>query len=185
MEIIHPRKKNEYPWLIRLVFWLQTRKYGKPLESAMVWARVPRLFWGISMLYGALDRKTSPLEPKLRAFITVRVSQINNCAFCVDINSALVLDRGGSMEKLEELVRFKESEKFSAREKAALKYVEAITYTDHKVDEAIINGIKKHFDDDAIIELTGLIAFQNLSSKFNNALDIMPQGFCKIPIKKS
>ena len=121
MEFIHSRNKNEYPWLIRLVFWLQTKKYGKPLESAMVWARVPRLFWGVSMLYGALDRKLSPLAPELRALITVRVSQINNCAFCVDINSALVLDRGGSMEKLEELVRFRESEKFSAREKSGSK----------------------------------------------------------------
>jgi alkylhydroperoxidase family enzyme len=41
--------------------------------------------------------------------------------------------------------------------------------------------LKKHFGDDAIIELTALIAFQNLSSKFNSALGVPPQGFCRIP----
>ena len=180
MELITARKENEYPFLIRLIFWLQKRKYGKPLESGKLWARVPRLFWGVSMLYGALDRKKSPINPELRALITVRVSQVNNCAFCVDINSALVLERGGSMDKLKELDHFAESEKFSPREKAALNYAEAITYTDRKIDANIYNALKQHFEADAIVELTGLIAFQNLSSKFNNALDILPQGFCNI-----
>ena len=41
--------------------------------------------------------------------------------------------------------------------------------------------IKAHFDDDAVTELTGFIAFQNLSSKFNAALDAAPQGFCRLP----
>ena len=40
------------------------------------------------------------------------------------------------------------------------------------------NELKKHFDEQAIIELTALIAFQNMSSKFNSALAIEPQGFC-------
>jgi alkylhydroperoxidase family enzyme len=41
--------------------------------------------------------------------------------------------------------------------------------------------VKEHFDDDALVELTGLIAFQNLSSKFNDALNVAPQGFCRLP----
>ena len=41
--------------------------------------------------------------------------------------------------------------------------------------------VKQHFDEDGIVELTGLIAFQNLSSKFNAALNVSPQGFCRLP----
>jgi alkylhydroperoxidase family enzyme len=41
--------------------------------------------------------------------------------------------------------------------------------------------LKVVFDDDTIVELTGLIAFQNLSSKFNSALDVPAQGFCSRP----
>ena len=44
--------------------------------------------------------------------------------------------------------------------------------------------LKKHFEEDAIIELTALIAFQNLSSKFNSALGVTPQGFCRIPLRE-
>jgi alkylhydroperoxidase family enzyme len=47
----------------------------------------------------------------------------------------------------------------------------------------VIERLKKHFDDNAIVELTALIAFQNLSSKFNSALGVPPQGFCRIPLE--
>ena len=49
----------------------------------------------------------------------------------------------------------------------------------HKIPDRL--RVRKHFDDDALVELTGLIAFQNLSSKFNGALNIAPQGFCRLP----
>ena len=53
-----------------------------------------------------------------------------------------------------------------------------------EVDAALMARLKRHFDDDAIIELTALIAFQNLSSKFNSALDVSAQGFCRLPVSR-
>jgi alkylhydroperoxidase family enzyme len=44
-----------------------------------------------------------------------------------------------------------------------------------------MNRLKRQFDEDAIVELTALIAFQNLSSKFNSALGVPAQGFCQMP----
>jgi AhpD family alkylhydroperoxidase len=64
------------------------------LDSALLWARAPKLFLGVAHLYGAIDRKKSPLEPALRSLVTVRVSQLNGCRFCVDLNSATLLRRG-------------------------------------------------------------------------------------------
>jgi hypothetical protein len=49
------------------------------------------------------------------------------------------------------------------------------------VTDDLFARLKRQFDDDAIVELTALIAFQNLSSKFNAALDVPPQGFCRLP----
>ena len=65
--------------------------------------RSPMVFTAVAMLYGALDRRSSPLSPALRSLVTVRVSQINHCAFCVDINSATLAKRGVSMEKIDAL----------------------------------------------------------------------------------
>jgi AhpD family alkylhydroperoxidase len=128
-----------------------------------------------------IDRRRSPIEPALRSLITVRVSQINGCAFCVDLNSATLMKRGASMEKIGALSTWRSSALFSEREWAALDYAEAVTRSDIQVEEGQFERLREHFDDDAIVELTGLIAFQNLSSKFNSALAVPPQGFCRLP----
>ena len=172
-----------YSWYARLFFANQRRRYGKELEPARLWARTPKVFAALSLLYGALDRRRSPIEPALRSLITVRVSQINWCAFCVDINSATGMKRGISEEQLAALPEFETSPVFDERQKAALAYAEAITRTDVGVDDALMVRVKACFDDNAVIELTALIAFQNMSSKFNSALDVAPQGFCRLPRK--
>ena len=110
----------------------------------------------------------------------MRVSQINHCPFCVDLNSATLLRCGVSEAKLLALEDWRGSNLFSARERIALDYVEAMTRADVEVDDALRARVSEHFDDDATIELTALIAFQNLSSKFNASLAVPPQGFCRL-----
>jgi len=174
-------KKHRYPWYINLFFWNQKRRYGQVLEPARLWAKSPKVFTTLALLYGAFDRKSSPLKPELRSLVTVRVSQINWCRFCVDINSMTVLKRGSSEAKLKDLAHFRDSPLFSDKEKATLNYAEAVTYSDRQVTEEDRIELQKYFNEDAIIELTGLIGFQNMSSKFNSALDVQPQGFCRVP----
>lgn len=170
-----------YPWYLRPFFWNQRRKYGRVLDAALLWARVPKLFLGVATLYGAIERRRSPIDPALRALVTVRISQINHCRFCVDINSATVLRRGVAEEKLLALEDWRASSLFDGRERVALDYAEAVTYTDREVDDRLMAEVREQFDDDAVIELTALVAFQNLSSKFNAALAVPPQGFCQLP----
>jgi alkylhydroperoxidase family enzyme len=111
----------------------------------------------------------------------VRISQLNWGPFCVDINQATLLKRGASLEKVEALAHWRDSDLFDARERTALDYAEAVTLSDRQVDDALMAAVKARFDDDALVELTALIAFQNLSSKFNSALDVPAQGFCRLP----
>lgn len=180
MPLIHTAAGHRFPWYVRLFFWNQRRRYGAVLEPARLWGRSPRVFAALALLYGALDRRRSPIEPALRSLVTVRVSQINWCRFCVDVNSATVLRRGADQAKLAELDRFEHSGLFSAREKAALAWAEAVTRSDREPTEGHLERLRAHFDDDAVIELTALVAFQNLSSKFNAALGVEAQGFCAV-----
>lgn len=172
---------DRYPWYLRPFFWNQRRKYGAVLDPALLWARSPKLFATVALLYGALDRSSSPVEPALRSLVTVRVSQINWCRFCVDINQATLLRRGVTEAKVLDLADWRNSSRFTPRERAALDYAEAMTDSTRRVDDQVMAEVRRHFDDDGIVELTGLIAFQNLSSKFNSALDVSPQGFCALP----
>lgn len=177
---VQSKPNSAYPWWIRLIFSAQIKKYGQTLESAKIWARSPRLFLGVSLLFMGLERKRSPINAELRALITVYVSQINHCSFCVDLNSARALEFGSSKEKINHLHNFKTSTHFSEEEKLALELADCITRTEGKVSTDLWTQIKQHYSQDAIVDLTGLIAFQNLSSKFNEALEIQPQGFCTL-----
>lgn len=178
---IEPLPLAATPWYLRPFFWNQRRKYGEVLTAARLWARVPKLFAVAALLYGVLDRKKSPLDPPLRSLVTVRVSQLNGCAFCVDLNSATLMKRGVAPEKVEALAAWRESPLFDTRERAVLDYAEAMTLSERRVEDAAIGALEPYFSDDAIVELTALIAFQNLSSKFNSALGVPAQGFCRLP----
>ena len=177
---IAPKPLGAYPWHLRPFFWNQRRKYGRVLDAALLWARSPKVFMGVALLYGAIDRRGSPLDPALRSLLTVRISKINHCGFCIDINAALLLERGIDEDKLWALDDWRGSDRFSDRERVALEYAESITRSDLEVTDNLMASLKQAFEDDAIIELTALIAFQNMSSKFNAALAVPPQGFCKV-----
>lgn len=180
MATITTPDSHRFPWYVRLFFWNQQRRYGAVLEPARLWGRTPKVFVAVALLYGALDRRSSPIEPALRTLVTVRVSQVNWCSFCVDVNAATALKRGVGEEKLLALATFRDSVLFSQREQTALAYAEAITYSERRPSAEEFDKLRQHFSDDAIVELTALIAFQNLSSKFNAALKVPPQGFCAV-----
>lgn len=171
---------HAYPWYVRLIFALQRRKYGAELQSARLWGRLPLTFLLLTLLYRSIDRKGSPVDPALRSLAQVRVSQINGCAFCNDLNGAAALERGVAPAKLAALAGWEQSAAFDEREKAVLAYAEAATDSARRVDDACFARLRALFDEQAVLELTALIAFQNMSSKFNAALALPAQGFCEI-----
>lgn len=178
---VAPLKPSQCAWYLRPLLWLQRRHYGAVLTSALVWAREPRALLGMALMYGALDRKSSPLTPGLRSLVIVRVSQLNGCDFCVDLNAMTLMRRGASEGKVAALADWRDSPLFDTRERMALEYAEAVTLGKTMVDDGLFTRLAAEFDEPAIIALTALVAFQNMSTKFNAALDIPAQGFCRLP----
>ena len=170
--------RQHYPWYVRLIFALQRRKYGQELEPARLWGRIPRAYVWLTLLYRSLDRASSPIDAGLRSLIQVRIAQIHWCGFCVDLNAATAIDRHVPLAKLDALSEYEASSLFSDRERAAIAYAEAIADSRRRVDDDVFARLRMHFDEDSIIELTAMIAFQDLSAKFNAALSVPAQGFC-------
>jgi alkylhydroperoxidase family enzyme len=84
---------------------------------------------------------------------------------------------GFGADKLTWVVRWTERpDLFDERERIALEYADAITLSDRDVDDVLFARVQQFFDDDAIVELTELIAWENASSKFNRALRIGSQN---------
>ena len=82
-------------------------------------------------------------------------------------------------EKIVALPEYATSPFFTEAERAALEYADCITLSDRDVDDALFARLRRFYDDDALVELTAVIAWENASSKFNRALRIPSQGLWK------
>jgi Uncharacterized conserved protein len=103
----------------------------------------------------------------------------------MDINAARAAEATeGGLDKLGDLLNWRDSTRFSEAEQVALEYAERITHTDQQVDDELFARVKQHFTEPQIVELTAAIAFENFRSKFNPPLGIEAQGFCVVPAKK-
>ena len=173
---------HQIPWYLKPFFWNQKRKYGQPLEPARAWASNPLLFLATSSVYGILDRKKSPLAPELRSLIGLRVSQLNWCDFCMDLNTANLIKKNTSHQKRQDLRNWTTSTAFTNKEKVTLYFAEQMCEGD--VSNECFQTLKNHFSEKAIVELTAFIAFQIMSCKFNRTLAINPQGLCDKKISK-
>lgn len=86
---------------------------------------------------------------------------------------------GLSDEKLLTLNEYATSALFDERERAALEYADSMTITGRDVSDELFSRVKRFFDDDAVVELTEVIAWENASAKFNRALRIPSQRLWK------
>src|ERR1700741_1263995 len=97
----------------------------------------------------------------------------------MDANAAVSSRLGVPTEKIEALSDYAQSPLFTEAEKGALEYADSITDPRRDVDDELFARLQRHYDDDAIAELTMTIAWENASSRFNRAFRIPSQGFWK------
>jgi alkylhydroperoxidase family enzyme len=86
---------------------------------------------------------------------------------------------GISDEKLLALTDWEASALFDEVERLVLEYADAITITGRDVSDELFGRLRAQFDDDAVVELTEVVAWENASSKFNRALRVPSQGLWK------
>jgi AhpD family alkylhydroperoxidase len=98
---------------------------------------------------------SSGLEPSLIELVKMRASQINGCAFCIDMHSKDARVKGESEQRLYALAAWEEAPFFTDRERAALAWTETITLIAqrHVSDEAY-EAAKMHFTDEELVNLT-------------------------------
>ncbi|MBR2816278.1 MAG: carboxymuconolactone decarboxylase family protein [Reyranella sp.] len=90
----------------------------------------------------------------------------------------------GGLEKVAEVLGWRDSNLFSPSERLALEYAERITYSDQQVDDAFFAELRMHFTEAQVVELTAAVAFENFRSKLNPTLGVEAQGFCLVPRRK-
>lgn len=82
--------------------------------------------------------------------------------------------------KFAELANYASSALFDERERTALEYADCITMTELDVCDELFDRLSNWFDQDAVVELTATIAWENASSKFNRALRVPSQELTEV-----
>jgi len=112
----------------------------------------------------------SEVEKRLLNLIYLRVSQINGCAFCVDMHSKDLRAEGETEQRLYLLSAWREAPFYSERERAAFAYAEAVTVLkDREVTDEVFSAVNEQFTDEEIIDLTLAITTINSYNRFNIA----------------
>lgn len=112
----------------------------------------------------------SQVEKRLLNLIYLRVSQINGCAFCIDMHSKDLRFDGETEQRLYLLNAWREAPFYSERERAALAYAEAVTSLQNReVTDEVFNAVDAAFSDEEIVDLTVAITTINSYNRFNIA----------------
>src|SRR4029450_12597568 len=99
----------------------------------------------------------------------------------MDIRHAVGVRSGTPAEALADIARYRESARFTARERAALEFSERITRDDLEVSDGCHARLREHFSDAEIVELTFIIGYQTFASKFAKAFRLPPAGIFGAP----
>jgi len=122
----------------------------------------------IKALVGVEERiAKSALEKSLTELVRLRASQINGCAFCVDMHTTDARKGGETDRRLATVVVWRETPFFTDRERAALEWTEALTLVSHDhVPDAVWEAVKPHFSDEEIVDPTLLVSAINSWNRF-------------------
>ncbi|MEM5434307.1 carboxymuconolactone decarboxylase family protein [Paraburkholderia diazotrophica] len=120
----------------------------------------------------------SDLSPILVDLVYLRVSQINNCAYCLDMHTRDLLKRGQNVEKLALVQAWAEAGKlFDERERAALAWAETVTrVADTGVPDDAYEAARKVFDEREIVDLTIAIGLMNAYNRMAISFRNTPQA---------
>ena len=126
------------------------------------------------------------LEPALQQLVLMRVSQINGCAFCLDMHSKDARAAGETEQRLYLLPAWRETTLYSEREQVALAWAEELTELDSRdaVPDALYERAKRVFDEDALVDLTLLVVAINGWNRINVAARSLG-GHYRVPKAKA
>jgi alkylhydroperoxidase family enzyme len=166
-----------------LVKRMIVKKLGKVPAAVGVYWHNPRVLFANFGLGGKL-RKWDACDEHLKSYAHMAVASLVGCTWCLDFNYFEVRNRGLDVAKAREIPRWRESGVFTALERDVLEYAEAMSQTPPTVTDELVGRLHAALGAPALVELTSVIAFANMSTRGNVALGIESDGFaaaCGLP----
>jgi AhpD family alkylhydroperoxidase len=187
--------------LVKLAYFFMRRQFTqltgrenklmneRMIEPLKMYAYSPGLLRGIAGLEQATAR-LHRLDERLKNLAELKAATLTHCEYCIDLGSLIARRSGLSEGQLLALPYYRTSKLFTDLEKLVLDYAVGMSSTPVDVPDALFADLQEHFDDAQIVELTHVIALENLRGRFNLALGIGAAGFsegmvCAVPATTS
>jgi AhpD family alkylhydroperoxidase len=138
-----------------------------------------------STAFGRQVEEWDQLDPNLKSFAHMAVAALVGCSWCLDFGYFMAHNEGLDEAKASEVPRWRESPVFTRLERDVMGYAEAMTATPPRVTDDLSARLLEQLGAPAMVELTAVVAFANMTTRGNTAVGIESQGFskaCTLPL---
>ena len=164
---------------------LTGRETERMIEPIELYAHLPGLLRG----YGMMEQATAELngvDRRLQALAQLKAATLTQCEYCIDLGSQISRQWGLTDAEMLALPTYQASDLFSDLDRLVLDYAVGMSRTPVEVSDELFARLREHFNDAQLVELTHLIAVENLRGRFNLALGVGSAGFsegmvCAVP----
>jgi alkylhydroperoxidase family enzyme len=160
------------------------RTYGEVPDNAFVYwhhRKVLKAVLGFEQKVAKWDR----LDEHLKSYAQIASAGVIGCSWCLDFGYYKAHDDRLDLAKVREVPRWRESDVFTETERAVLEYAEAMSTTPLGVTDEMVAGLVERLGVEAVVELTQMVALENMRSRFNCAAGLQSQGYsdvCELPL---
>jgi alkylhydroperoxidase family enzyme len=159
-----------------LIKKFSAKMFGKVPESlGVMWHNQPVL--KASMGFGAKLQKWNSCDESLKSYAHMAVASFIGCTWCLDYNYFMAHNHGLDLEKARQIPCWRDSDVFTPLEQDVLEYAEAMSTTPVTVTDELAARLLGHLGAPALVELTSVIGYANLTTRGNVALGIESEGF--------
>lgn len=166
-----------------LVRRLVERRLGRVPDALGVQWHNPRVLFATAGFGGKLQ-KWDACDESLKSFAHLAVASLVGCSWCLDFNYFEARNKGLDVDKAREVPRWRESDVFTDLDRDVLEYAEAASRTPPEVTDELVDRLHAALGPAALVELTAVVGFANMSTRGNVALGITSDGFadaCGLP----
>jgi AhpD family alkylhydroperoxidase len=162
------------------------RTWGQVPDNAYVYWHNRPVLKAILSFEGKVS-KWRALDPHLKSYAQLASAGTIGCSWCLDFGYFLAHDEGLDLAKVREVPRWRESAVFTPLERDVLEYAEAMSLTPLTVTDEMVGRLVEQLGAEAVVELTQVVALENMRSRFNSAAGLQSQGYsdvCELPLAR-
>ncbi|MFD0419058.1 carboxymuconolactone decarboxylase family protein [Streptomyces sp. NPDC127108] len=160
----------------RAMEWYSKRAYGKVLDPGKAMAHNSRVLWSY-LRFEQSVAKYDKLDAGLKALAEMASAASIGCSWCMDFGHWESQRRGLDPRKLRDVPLWRESDVYTPLERDVMAYAEAMTANAPEVDDELAARLLGSLGEAAFVELTMMVAVENMRSRFNSAMGLTSQGF--------